>query len=441
MGPLPGFIIAGTQSRSGKTTLTLAIMATLVREGVAVAPFKSGPDYLDPAWHQEVTGRPSYNLDTFMIGTEASRRLLIEKGREATAIVEGVMGLYDGREGVGGAGSTADLARVLGLPVLLVVPARGMAGSLVPLVTGFTQAARGFTIAGILANEVGSESHAARLRELLDAHALPPLVGWLPRQATLHLEERHLGLTLPGEQKAPAWELLARNLHLDRERLRACLRPPVALPPADADPAPRAEPPPAPSRLQGRTIAIARDQAFAFLYPANLDFLRESGARLHFFSPLAGDPLPEDCDAVWLPGGYPELHGKRLATSRTWPSLAAFVAAGGAVLAECGGMMALGSSLTDGAGRVWPMAGILPIRTHMTGRLAGLGYRLEAGGARGHEFHHSRRDPCDLPPAFSPDRGDGGVRWRNLRASYVHWYFPSAPASIGRWLDKGEADG
>ncbi len=429
MTTAPGFIIAGVQSRCGKTTLTLALMAALKRAGVQPSPFKAGPDYLDPAWHQAVCGRPSYNLDTFMVGPEMCRTLFHEKRGQTPGVVEGVMGLYDGKSGVGGPGSTADLARTLELPVLLVVDARGMAGSLVPLIQGFTTAADGFSIAGVVANRVGSAHHAQLLSDLLAERSLPPLLAWMPRQPDAVLEERHLGLVLPEEVPDPPWGRLARALHLDLDRLMAAISPPS--PPLAPPTVVRSRPQ---GRLRGKRLAVARDRAFRFLYPANLEWLRAEGAEARFFSPLAGDPLPASCEAIWLPGGYPELFAETLSNSDSWADIRAFADRNGPILAECGGMMALGRTLTDLEGRTWPMAGVLPIDTRMTGKLAGLGYRLERSGVRGHEFHHSKRDAGDLPAAFQPDRGDGGVRHRRVLASYIHWYFPSQPETCARWL-------
>lgn len=403
----------------------MALMAQLVRRSVPIAPFKAGPDYLDPAWHREISQRPSYNLDTFMVGPEGCKTLFKEKRGNALAVVEGVMGLYDGRAGVGGPGSTADLACVLDLPVLLVVNVRGMAGSLIPLVQGFVQAAHGFTIAGILANHVGSPRHARQLSELLAGHGLPPLMGWMGRENDLLLQERHLGLTLPDETSPPPWNRLAEALHLDWDLFCQFFQP---LPPEGGDFAPIAP------MLSGKHIAVARDAAFNFIYPANLECLESMGGKIHFFSPLLGEILPPHCNAVWLAGGYPEIHAEKLSGSPTLASLKEFGERGGAILAECGGMMALGTHLVDLNGKTWPMAGLLPVGTIMTPKLAGLGYRAELSGARGHEFHHSVRETCQLPPAFTPDRGDPGIQWRNVRASYIHWYFPSAPPVIAFWL-------
>ncbi|MBF0322714.1 MAG: hypothetical protein HQL62_07200 [Magnetococcales bacterium] len=292
------------------------------------------------------------------------------------------------------------------------------------------------------------------MAEILASAHLPPLLGWLPRDAAIALAERHLGLVLPTDQTGQDVAYasrLATALRVDPERLlsvvaQAALQTRLDgafdagvsdgntfettdhIHPAEHDPL-----------LKGQVVAVARDRAFCFLYEANLAWLKAMGAQVCFFSPLAGDSLPGGTTAVWLPGGYPELHGEALAGSATWSDLARFAGKGGAVLAECGGMMALGRSLLDLEGRHWPMAGVLPIDTCMTGRLAGLGYRQERGGLRGHEFHHSIRQGGDgSEPAFTVEKGDAGVRWRNVRASYIHWYFPSAPDQVAAWLASGE---
>ncbi|MBF0454522.1 MAG: cobyrinate a,c-diamide synthase [Magnetococcales bacterium] len=424
-----GFIVAGLQSRSGKTTLTLALMSALKQKGIEVAPFKAGPDYLDPFWHQAVCQRPSYSLDTFMVGKGHCRDLFYRKRGTALGIVEGVMGLYDGKSGVGGAGSTADLARTLELPVILVVNARGMAGSIVPLVAGFVQAAQGFTIGGIIANQVGSDRHAQLLRTLLDDNQLPPLVGWMERRDDMILRERHLGLIQPEEESAPPWDKLVAALHMEPQTLLQAVQK-TASPPSSTPSFPQA----GSGLLEGRRIAVAKDRAFCFIYPANLEWLQAEGAELCFFSPLAGEPLPNNSQGLWLPGGYPELYCPQLSTSTSWQSIHHFAQQGGTILAECGGMMALGESLTDKEGKSWPMAAVLPIHTTMGNKLAGLGYRQEHSGARGHEFHHSKRATTSLLPAFELDRGDGGVAHLGVRASYVHWYFASQPRVCARWL-------
>jgi cobyrinic acid a,c-diamide synthase len=412
-------LIAGTQSGCGKTSVTLAVLQFIEQQGRSVRAFKTGPDFLDPMWHQEVTQKTSYNLDTQMIGGEQSLALIHKHHDSDFGIIEGVMGLFDGREGVGGKGSGADLAKELDVPVWLVVDAKGMSGSIVPLVKGFVAEAEriGFVISGIIANRLGSDHHAKIVKELLVSHKLPPLMAWMKKGAPI-LPERHLGLQMPEEHSLPYFN--------------AVFQADMALLEASVDSLKKAYATVVDSstskKLMGKNIAVARDASCCFIYPRNLEFLEEQGATLDFFSPIAGDPVPERADAVWLPGGYPELHTQALSSSSTWMSLAEHINQGKPCLAECGGMMMLADSLTDHQGTSWTMAGILPIECHMQDRLASLGYREDLSGLKGHEYHHSKRvDLTDLPKAYTLDRGDEGVVLKNLRASYVHWYFDSAP--------------
>ncbi len=418
-------LVAGTNSGCGKTTLTLALLQYLKGLGRAVAACKCGPDFLDPAWHRAVIGRPSYNLDTEMIGRQASLNIVADLARSAEwAVIEGVMGLFDGRGGVGSAGSAADLARVLEVPVILVVDAAGIAGSIVPMVAGFRDyAARmGVTICGVIGNRVGSAGHADLLRNALQEHGMPPLLAWMGKNAPV-LGERHLGLVAPEESEVPDFSPF---LQVDAGKLIGAF--------ADL-PSRSGSEPAGQGRLAGKTIAIASDDACRFIYQANLDWLRAEGAESRYFSLLAGEPVPADADALWLPGGYPELHAEQLSRSASLPSLRRFIEDAKPVLAECGGAMLLGNQLIDQTGRRWPMAGVLPYASRMRKELVGLGYRREANGARGHEFHYSLRETATtLPAAFDCPRGDRGVRYKNLRASYVHWYFSSAPEAVAEWF-------
>jgi cobyrinic acid a,c-diamide synthase len=422
------FLLAGTQSGCGKTSVMLALLQAIQYAGLTVAPFKTGPDFLDPLWHQVVTGRASYNVDTQMIGLENSRYQLQQHARDVDyALIEGVMGLFDGRSGVGEAGSSLDLARKLSVPVLLVVDVRGMSGSVVPLVQGFCSAAqaKGVTIAGIIANRVGSLHHAELIKNLLAEHGQPPLLAWLEKTAP-SLPERHLGLVLPDSVPdfLPFFHLTVDlrdwgGLCASQPCWGSCLTPTYV------------------GLLRGKKIAVSRDAACCFIYPANLDWLRAEGAELQFFSPLAGDCVPLECDAVWLVGGYPELYTETLSQSVTWVSLRDFIESGKPVLAECGGMMILGQELIELDGTVWTMAGILPYSIKMQPRLVSLGYRNVAE-LRGHEFHYSERIAAEpLPSCFALERGDQGVAYKNLRASYIHWYFPSQPETVANWF-KGE---
>ena len=423
---MKSLLLAGTQSGCGKTTVTLALLQYLQGQGRSLTTFKAGPDFLDPLWHQVVTQKVSRNLDTRMMGEAECLHLYNSvAGDTDVAITEGVMGLFDGREGVGGEGSSADLARVLNIPVCLIVDAKGMSGSIVPLVKGFVDQAgsMGVTISGIIANRVGSEHHAGLLKNFLSDYHLPPLLAWMSKQ-TPGLPERHLGLMRPDEYPLPDFRPF---LHVQDDALNTAFGETVA--PVSKDKAIST------LRLQGKQVAIARDEACCFCYQANLDWLQAQGAELRFFSPVKGEVIPENSDALWLPGGYPELYGEALANSKSWSSVKAFIEKGKPVLAECGGMMLLGQSLKDKSEQIWSMAGVLPFKTRMQDRLAALGYRQCDSGIKGHEFHHSVRDDMEeLATAFNSDRGDKGMQYKNVRASYVHWYFPSAPEVAASWF-------
>jgi len=422
-------LIAGTQSGCGKTSVTLAVLQILKRQGKSVRSFKTGPDFLDPMWHKAITQKISYNLDTNMIGIEQSIDILAKHQDAEFGIIEGVMGLFDGRGGVGGKGSGAHLAKELDIPVWLVVNAKGMSGSIVPLVKGFVMEAEnlGFRISGIIANRLGSENHAKIIREFLDEYSLPPLIAWMAKDAPA-MPERHLGLQMPEEHRVPDFSSV---FHADMDLLAANVGrftkvSSQGLQDNNNDFS---------GYLQGKNIAIARDSACCFIYQKNLDWLQDQGANLHFFSPVAGDVIPTDADAIWLPGGYPELHAEALSQSATWSSLAMHIKEGTPCLAECGGMMILAKSLTDHQGKAWKMADILPIECHMQDRLVSLGYREDSSGIKGHEYHHSKRtDLKKIPLAYTLTRGDEGVMFNNCRASYVHWYFESAPEIAARFF-------
>lgn len=415
-------LLAGTHSGCGKTTVMLALLQYLQVQALKPRAFKVGPDFLDPLWHAAVLGSPSYNLDTQMVGITESRRLLNRlAGGVKYGLIEGVMGMFDGKSGVGQAGSSVDLAAQLEVPAILVVDARGIAGSIVPLVSGYRDFSRqrGVEIAGIIANRVGSEFHARLLSESLADYDLPPVLAWLDKDAP-GLEERHLGLTVPDQTRIPDFQ---PTLHVEHAALLAAF--------AEFIPGEVTES--QAGLLQGKAIAVARDEACCFIYPGNIDCLLERGARLVWFSPVAGEPVPT-ADALWLPGGYPELHVRQLSASASLRSIKAFIESGKPVLAECGGAMLLGETLIDNQGNRWPMANVLSFDSRMQTKLAALGYREEASGMRGHEFHYSIRETRQtFTPGFACN-GDQGIRYKNLRASYNHWYFASAGKAITEWL-------
>jgi cobyrinic acid a,c-diamide synthase len=420
MARCPALLVAAPASGQGKTTVTAALARMHRRRGRCVRVFKCGPDFLDPQILAAASGGPVYNVDLGMCGAEDAAARLAKAAAEAELIlVEGVMGLHDGSP------SAADIAIRFGIPVLAVIDAAAMAQTFGAIAHGLAGYLPGLPFAGVLANRVGSEFHAQLLKD-----SLPPAIGWfgaLSSEESARLPERHLGLLQAGEISD-----LEQRLDQLADRLAATaladLPAPVEFPAAHAAPLP--------PLLSGRTIAVARDAAFAFLYPANLDLLRELGAQLRFFSPLAGDSVP-DCDAVWLPGGYPELHTEALAARRDlWAALRADVATGKPVLAECGGMMALFDALVGQDGRRFELAGLLPGATVMQARLAAIGLQfadLPEGRLSGHTFHYSR---CETPMApllraTTPDGRQGEAIYRQARmtASYVHFYFPSNPAA------------
>ncbi|MEZ5616552.1 MAG: cobyrinate a,c-diamide synthase [Rhodocyclaceae bacterium] len=414
----PALLVAAPASGQGKTTVTAALAHLHARQGRRVRVFKCGPDFLDPQIHAVASGAPCHNLDLWMCGEDdAHRRLARAAGEADLILVEGVMGLHDGEP------SSADLAARLGLPILAVIDGAAMAQSFGAIAHGLKHYRAGTQLECVLANRVGSEHHARLLRESLpaDIHWL----GHLPREAAAALPERHLGL-LPAAEIGELAQCIGRIADLLAATSAAALPAPVsfAVPPGLTFP----------PLLSGKTIAVARDAAFCFLYPANLECLEELGARLVFFSPLVDRALPA-CDAVWLPGGYPELHAARLAENRgLWQSLAAHVEAGKPVLAECGGLMALFETLTDGDGRAHEMAGLLSGNATMQPRLAALGLQeaaLPEGALRGHTFHYSKSETplAPLARAVTPDgrAGEAVYRRGRLTASYVHFFFPSNP--------------
>ena len=440
----PAVLIAAPASGQGKTTVSAALARLLVRRGRRVRAFKCGPDFLDPLWLALATGAPVHNLDLWMTGEADIRARLHAAALEADLIViEGVMGLFDGEP------SAADLAQRLGLPVLAVIDASAMAGTFGALAFGLSHYRPGLRWAGVLANRVAGEAHAQMLQASLaggDGEGTPS--GWLGallRNPACVLPERHLGLTAAGELP----DAMAR---LDAAADALAETPLGRMTDTDwqawAVEFPASHDAPVPRLLDGRTVAVARDAAFCFIYPANLDALRALGAELVFFSPLANEPLPA-CDAVWLPGGYPELHAAVLARAEaSRDSLRAHVQAGKSVWAECGGMMVLFDELIDREGHAHAGWGLLPGRVRLGERLAALGPHqlgLAAGTLRGHSFHYSRCETA-LAPARHTESVRGGVTKTGeavyqrgaLRASYFHAWFASNLVATAALFDSKE---
>lgn len=415
-------LIAAPASGQGKTTVTAALARQARSRGERVRVFKTGPDFLDPMIHERAAGTPCYQLDLFMGGEAHCRNLLAEAARTADLIlVEGVMGLFDG------APSSADLARAFNLPVVAVIDGGAMAQTFGALAHGLASFQPNLEFAGVIANRVGSERHAAMLFESLPAHI--PGLGWLPRENHMSLPERHLGLL-------PAAELQDLDAKLDQAAAALHFAPELLLAwdgIADAAPCETYAP-----VLQGKRIAIARDEAFCFIYAANLDTLRTLGADLCFFSPLHDASLP-DCDAIWLPGGYPELHAAKISINTTMQlALLAHQTVGKPIVAECGGMMSLFETLVTSDGAMHNGFGLLEGAALMQGKLAALGLQeitLPEGALRGHSFHYSRAETPLAPIAHGTNPNGGATaeavyRTGRCTASYIHFYFPSNPAAV-----------
>ena len=443
----PAILIAAPASGQGKTTVACALARLHTRQGRRVRVFKCGPDFLDPYWLALASGAPVHQLDLWMTGEADCAQRLHDAALDADVIiVEGVMGLFDGQP------SAADLAQRFGLKVVAVIDASAMAGTFGALAWGLQHYRENLAFAGVLANRVASPGHAVMLQDGLRDPA--QWLGALTRNEALTLPERHLGLVMDHElgdamarldaaadalAHTPLGQMAADDLQAWAVDFAAADAPAQDFP-ADA--------------LQGQTLAVARDAAFCFLYAANLDCLQAMGARLVYFSPLLDEALPP-CDALWLPGGYPELHAQTLAANTgTKASIAAHVQDGKPVWAECGGMMALFDQLTLANGESHPMWGILPGGATMQKRLAALGpQQLEmAGGTlRGHTFHYST---CATPLAAAGRtqaapgrtlRGGGEALYVSgstnaIKASYFHAWFASSPLAAARLFLKDAND-
>ena len=413
----PALLIAAPASGQGKTTVTAALARYHREQGRTVRVFKTGPDFLDPMILERASGQPVYQLDLWMVGEDHCRQLLYQAAAEADLIiVEGVMGLFDGLP------SSADLAALFGISVLAVIDASAMAQTFGAIVYGLANYRAEIKFFGVLANRVASANHADMLRD-----SLPSGTGCfatLPRDAELSLPDRHLGL-VQAQEIADLDQRIAHAADLLAAQDCIAMPEPVAFSLADSAAPQR--------RLEGVTIAVARDAAFSFLYRANLDALRALGAELEFFSPLADARLPE-ADSLYLPGGYPELHLQQLqANVAMRNAIRAHHAANKPILAECGGMLYLLETLTDAQGNRADMAGLLPGHAVMQKKLVNLGMHsisLPQGELRGHTFHHSTmQTECAAAAMTAPVRTRGKpeavYRVGRLHASYLHYYLPS----------------
>ncbi|MFW6082039.1 MAG: cobyrinate a,c-diamide synthase [Desulfosalsimonas sp.] len=448
---IKGIVVAAPASGSGKTTVTLGLLAALKRSGIDTVAFKTGPDFIDPGLHAGITGRPGRNLDGWMLDRTVNLEIFAQAACGADmAVVEGVMGLYDGFSGSSEAGSTAQMAKWLGLPVLLVVDAASMARSFAALVKGFSEFDPDLEICGVVANNAASPGHLQYLKEAMQELPEIPFLGGIPRNAQASIPERHLGLftaedrVMTNERINALASIVSENIDMDR--LIGLLDPvPVKWPPCPALPEPSVR------------VAVAKDEAFCFYYEDNLDVLRKNGCKIVFFSPLRDQKPPDNIHGLYLGGGYPELYARELSGNKSMrKSIHEMCTSGMPVYAECGGFMYLCRSLEDTEGNIFEMAGVYSFETCMQKRLSSLGYReirlaentpLGPAGTiiRGHEFHYSRLNDTGMGSGKTPkdvyeasDRkgtGRNASGWLTGRClgSYVHLHFKSSPGTGRRF--------
>lgn len=441
---LSAFLLGGVNSGSGKTTLAAALLRALRRRGIDVAPFKCGPDYIDPSFHRQAAGRASFNLDPCFHAGAALRSAFARSAATAdAAVVEGVMGLFDGTCPGTRAGSSAEIAARLGLPVVLVVNARGISGSIAPLVKGFCEWDPEVRIVGVIADFTGSARHGQLLADALRTAGLPPLLGRFDRNEAWRLPERHLGLTTGTLDDALLDRMAdAAEESIDLDRLLELAR--IPRPAAVVSAAAQA--------TSGLRLGVAQDEAFHFYYEENFELLRERGVELVFFSPLHDRDLPPELDGLWFGGGYPELFAETLAANDAMlDAVRSFAASGRVVWGECGGFLYLLAGLTGFDGVRYPMLGLLPGEGKMHSRLSALGYReavtatdglFGPAGTRiqGHEFHYSSAElPAGTQPFFHArtlhgETSEAGSVHNRIAGSYLHLHFASNPAALDHFV-------
>jgi cobyrinic acid a,c-diamide synthase len=446
---MTGLLVAGSASGVGKTTVALAIISCLRRRGYVVQPFKGGPDFLDTTHHTRIAGRLARNLDTWMLSEQANRDLFGRAAVGADAVVaEGMMGLFDGKDGLTETGSSAEIAKLLKLPVILVLDCARSARSVAAVALGFESFDPDLPLAGLILNRVAGQNHYRLLESAIEARCKTPILGWLPREPGIAIPERHLGLHAAAEtQSSFDAELLERQIDTlaslaeKHFKVDALLRLdcPLAAPAAKATATPAAE-------SSSLRIGVARDHAFSFYYEDNLELLRDEGAEIIPFSPIADRTLPAGLDALYFGGGYPELYAGEL--SENTPMLEqvrAFVRSGGHVYAECGGLLYLSQQLSASDGGVYPMLGILPLAMEMTGHLVDFGYVTvtftqncllgpQGTSIRGHSFHYSRIcSSSEVATSYQVDfslsgkQQREGFTWGPVLASYIHLHFRANP--------------
>lgn len=446
---IPRIVLAAPQSSSGKTTVVIGILRALQQKGFKVQPFKIGPDYIDPSYHCVAAGRPGHNLDTWLVPKEKITELFIKAAEDADiAVIEGVMGLYDG--GRNGVSSTAELAKKLQAPVVLVINCRSMGESAAALALGFKQYDSAVNFAGVILNCLGSPTHEQMIREAMGALGIR-VFGAIRRDENMKMPERHLGLTPAGEKDTTEKiRYIAEKIDGQTDflkLLKTAKSAPALSSSATQD-----------ISFQGEKvkIAVARDEAFSFYYAAGLDVLKKWGGQIEYFSPLHDSQLP-DCDAIILGGGFPELFVAELAANTAMlHALRAAAKAKMPIYAECGGYMYLMEEIVDFDQKTWKMAGIIPARAVMQRKLQTVGYVTaqalvdniliaEGESLHGHEFHFSIQEnvaDSNFPWAFNltknrnKEQYKSGYANENILASYLHVHFLGAPAAARQFIEK-----
>jgi hydrogenobyrinic acid a,c-diamide synthase (glutamine-hydrolysing) (EC 6.3.5.9)/cobyrinate a,c-diamide synthase (EC 6.3.5.-) len=445
---IPRIVIAGTHSGVGKTTIATGIMAALKLRGRPIQGYKIGPDYIDPSYHTAATGKPSRNLDRWLLGKHL-RSIFNQSTIGHWAVIEGVMGMFDGMSGTNGFGSTADISKELKAPVILIIDAASMARSAAALVYGFNNFDPDVKLAGVIINRVKSPMQEKMIKEALQEINFP-VIGSIPREMNLQLNERHLGL-IPVGEKSLEGEFM-QNLadliinHVDLEQLEKIM-----------EKAPEQEAPSLENSLSLKSqetklnIGIAWDEAFLFYYQDALDLAKVYGFNLIPFSPLHDPDLPPELDGLWLGGGFPELHLDKLSQNQgIMEAIRKFARSGKPIYAECGGYMYLGETIKDFNSNKYPVAGLIPMDSEMTSRLQSMGYRQgvfqtnnflgpKGTTVHGHEFHYSQVSFKTNPPyAYQLFKGDSADRLEgfacdNIVASYLHLHFGGHPELLEHW--------
>ncbi|MBI2119878.1 MAG: cobyrinate a,c-diamide synthase [Elusimicrobia bacterium] len=449
---IPRIIVSGTQSGVGKTSVTLALMAAFKKAGIKVQPFKVGPDYIDPSYHQLVTKKPSHNLDTWLLTKEKVQWLFQKESCNCElAIIEGVMGLYDGFGSCEETASTQEIAKLLNCPIILVIDAKKMARSAAALVLGFKSFDPALKISGVILNKVGSLRHYQLLKDAVETYTQIPILGGIPSNLKIHVPERHLGLLTASENKEfkELVNALTDLIDPDPEKNNPGINLDAILKIAkETKPLPKVESPSIEfinNNLKSVKIGIAKDKAFSFYYQANLDLLEQFGAKLITFSPLETKELPEDLSALYFGGGFPEIYAQELQNNLYLKNqIKNLIADGLPVYAECGGLMYLTEAIQDLDGKTYEMVGAIPRKITMTKKLQNFGYKQgksihpnilqdKETLVRGHEFHYSKMEYLNSHFSYElTDRKTGekqleGYRKNNLLASYLHLHFLTNP--------------